>query len=141
MTSRWAILVFLVLTWLHNPNLASKPGDRLPGGSDGSRHHQRMTASWYGAHWSGRRTASGRIFSHLALTCAHKTMPFGTRLHIEYNGRRVVVHVTDRGPYILGRDLDLSWAAAKALGMVDVGVAQVRILSAIAPSKSQRKVE
>lgn len=93
-----------------------------------------MMASWYGSHWTGRLTASGARFNHQALTCAHKTLPFGTVLRLEYQGRQVKVRVTDRGPYIKGRDLDLSWAAAKALGMIDTGVARVRVLRAIAPT-------
>jgi len=87
-----------------------------------------MVASWYGAHWTGRLTASGTRFHHMALTCAHKTLPFGTLLRIEHAGRHVIVQVTDRGPYIKGRDLDLSWGAAKVLGMLESGVATVQVI-------------
>ncbi len=80
-----------------------------------------MVASWYGGKCQGRQTASGEVFDLHKLTAAHKSLPFGTNLrvtHIE-NERSVIVKVNDRGPFINGRSLDLSRAAAAALGMVD----------------------
>ena len=84
-------------------------------------------ASWYGPGFDGNRTASGEIFDQWALTAAHRTLPFGTRLRVTNtaNGRSVVVRVNDRGPFVSGRVLDLSRAAADALGFS--GVATVRI--------------
>ncbi len=76
--------------------------------------------SWYGNEFNGRPTASGQIFNQDDLTCASRTLPFGTRLALSRGDRRVIVVVTDRGPFISGRDLDLSRAAARALGFSGV---------------------
>lgn len=84
-----------------------------------------MVASFYGSE-SGTLTASGRRFRPHEMTAAHKTLPFGTRLRVCYRGC-VVVIVTDRGPFIRGRELDLSSGAAKAIGMQAVGVARVKV--------------
>lgn len=86
-------------------------------------------ASFYGLRHKGRRTASGARYDPAALTCAHRTEPFGTRLQVTdlETGRRVVVTVTDRGPFVRGRVIDLSLAAARQLGMVERGVARVRV--------------
>ncbi|WP_412060599.1 septal ring lytic transglycosylase RlpA family protein [Rubrivirga sp. IMCC45206] len=87
------------------------------------------TASYYGERFRGRRTASGERFNPDALTAAHRTLPFGTRLRVvhERTGRSVVVRVTDRGPFHGARILDLSKAAARRIGMVASGTARVRI--------------
>lgn len=84
-------------------------------------------ASWYGERHHGRLMANGRPFNMGALTAAHKTMPLGTVLRVANprNGRSVKVTITDRGPFIRGRDLDLSKAAAARLGMVQQGVGEV----------------
>ena len=93
------------------------------------RTESTMVASWYGPKYHGRQTASGVVFDMYDLTAAHKTLPFGTRLRVTHvqNNRSVVVEVNDRGPFIRGRDLDLSYGAARELAMVDQGVAQVKI--------------
>jgi len=83
-----------------------------------------VVASHYGAE-SGNRTADGSYFNGTQMFAAHRTMKFGTKLRVTYQGRSVVVTVRDRGPYIRGRQLDLSTAAAKKLGMVKAGVARV----------------
>jgi len=86
-------------------------------------------ASFYGERHKGERTASGARYDPAAFTCAHRQEPFGTRLMVTdlENGRRVVVTVNDRGPFVRGRVVDLSLAAARALGMVERGVALVRV--------------
>jgi rare lipoprotein A len=88
-------------------------------------------ASWYGGAFQGRRTASGEIFDMNLLTAAHRTLPLGTLLLVtdSENGRSVTVTVNDRGPFIAGRIIDLSYAAARQLGIVSQGVADVRIES------------
>lgn len=88
-----------------------------------------MTASWYGADFHGRQTANGEIYDMNAMTAAHKELPFNTRLRVTYlkTGKSVVVRINDRGPFIMGRDLDLSAAAAEKLGMVPEGVGKVRV--------------
>lgn len=86
-------------------------------------------ASWYGPGFHGRRSASGERFNQNALTAAHRSLPFGTKVQVTNlrNGRSVVVRINDRGPYIGGRVIDLSAAAARVLGMVNTGVAPVSV--------------
>jgi rare lipoprotein A len=86
-----------------------------------------MMASYYGRALEGHSMANGQPFDPDALTAAHKTLPFGTQLEVSYGGRSVRVTVTDRGPYVPGRDLDLSLNAARKLGMLSRGVAPVRV--------------
>jgi rare lipoprotein A len=85
-------------------------------------------ASWYGPGFHGRLAADGKPFNMHRLTAAHKTLPFGTKLKVtcQTSGKSVVVTVTDRGPFVKGRALDLSYGAAKALGMIDRGVGKVK---------------
>jgi len=86
-------------------------------------------ASWYGADFQGKPTASGQIFDEEKLTAAHRTLPLRSRVRVTNleNGRSVEVRINDRGPYVAGRVLDLSTRAAKALGMHKEGLALVRI--------------
>ncbi len=88
-------------------------------------------ASYYAGNFIGRKTASGQIFTSKGMTAAHKTLPFGTRLKLtnKKNGKSVSVVVNDRGPYIKGRILDLSEAAARRLDFVDQGIADIQIES------------
>jgi rare lipoprotein A len=88
-----------------------------------------VTASWYGQEFSGRRMASGERFDPRALTCAHKTLPLGTKIRVTNprTGAQVLVTVTDRGPYRGRRELDLSLAAAREVGILGSGVAKVLI--------------
>ena len=81
------------------------------------------TASWYGPGFHGRLTASGERFDQNELTAAHKTLPFGTRVlvHSPRTGKQVVVRINDRGPFVKGRVIDLSKAAARALGLHAMG--------------------
>ena len=81
-------------------------------------------ASFYGNE-SGRQTASGQRFDQNALTCAHRSLPFGTKLRVTHGDRSVVVTVNDRGPFVRGRVLDLSTAAARAVGITTAGVGRV----------------
>ena len=81
-------------------------------------------ASFYGNE-SGRETASGQRFDQDALTCAHRSLPFGTKLRVTHGDRSVIVTVNDRGPFVHGRVLDLSTAAARAVGLTDAGVGRV----------------
>jgi rare lipoprotein A len=81
-------------------------------------------ASYYGNE-SGSRTASGQRFNQNALTAAHRTLPFGTKLKVTHGDRSVVVTVNDRGPFIRGRVLDLSTGAARAIGLTRAGVGRV----------------
>ena len=82
-------------------------------------------ASWYGEKYRGRTTASGSIFNPDDLTAAHKTLPFGTRLLVENGPNSTFVTITDRGPFIRGRELDLSRAAFERLAQKEAGLIQV----------------
>jgi rare lipoprotein A len=86
-------------------------------------------ASWYGGKFQGRKTASGEIFDTNLFTAAHKTLPFGTVVRVTNlsNGQTTVVRINDRGPFVSGRIIDLSRAAATAIGMAGSGVARVRV--------------
>jgi rare lipoprotein A len=81
-------------------------------------------ASFYGNE-SGSKTASGQRFNQNAMTAAHRTLPFGTKLRITHGGRSVIVTINDRGPFIRGRVLDLSTGAARAVGLTGAGVGRV----------------
>ena len=86
-------------------------------------------ASYYGRAHDGRRTASGEVFDMHAMTAAHPTLPFGTQVRVTNlgNGRRVVVRINDRGPHKGKRIIDLSYGAARELGLVGAGVGRVRV--------------
>jgi rare lipoprotein A len=109
---------------------AAAAGDekyRLTG--EAARQFEHGHASWYGPRFHGRLTASGERYDMYALTAAHKTLPFGTvvRVRSEVLGREVDVRINDRGPFAPGRVIDVSRAAAEALGLVDAGVAAVSL--------------
>jgi len=88
-----------------------------------------LKASWYGPKFHGKFTANGEVYDQMALTAAHKYLSFGTLLKITNpkNGKSVIVRINDRGPYIEGRELDLSKGAAIELGMLEKGVARVKV--------------
>ena len=85
-----------------------------------------MLASWYGPGFHGRTTANGEVYNMYGLTAAHKTLPFGTKLLVCYQ-RCTTVRINDRGPYIGARELDLSYGAAKEVGLVWPGVANLKV--------------
>ena len=86
-------------------------------------------ASWYGPPYHNRQAADGSIFDQNALTAAHRTLPMGTMVRVTNlaTNESVVVKITDRGPFVAGRTLDLSLAAAKAIGVYRAGVAKVKV--------------
>ena len=92
-------------------------------------------ASWYGVPYDGRKTSSGEIFDMRALTAAHRTLPFDTWVEVTNltNGKQVTVRVNDRGPFVGGRIIDLSMAAADRIDMVRAGIAQVKLKVIRAP--------
>lgn len=85
-------------------------------------------ASWYGPGFHGKRTASGERFDQHAMTAAHRTLPFGTRVRVTHKGRSVVVRINDRGPFVHGRVIDLSKAAARKLGITGVAKVTLKVL-------------
>jgi rare lipoprotein A (peptidoglycan hydrolase) len=94
-----------------------------------AKHALSGTASWYGPRFHGKKTASGEIYDQYKLTAAHKTLPLGTKARVTNldNGTTVEVEINDRGPFIEGRIIDLSRAAAGALGFVESGTAPVEV--------------
>jgi rare lipoprotein A len=105
----------------------------------GSEFVESGIASWYGPGFAGRPTASGEIYDPDLLTAAHKTLPLGTlvRVHNLDNDRSMIVRINDRGPFIRGRIIDLSRAAAEVLGYKDAGLANVRIATLTPPQESK----
>ena len=91
---------------------------------------QAQVASYYGKELAGRRTASGERFSPGAMTAAHRTLPFGTRVRVTntHNGRSVIVRINDRGPFVKGRSIDLSSGAARAIGMGTAGNVRMEVI-------------
>jgi peptidoglycan lytic transglycosylase len=104
---------------------------------------QKGLASWYGPDFHGKLTSNGEIYNMHALTAAHKTLPFGAYVRVTNlnNGKSIVVRINDRGPFVKGRIIDLSYAAAKKLGTDITGVAPVKIkvLKKYSPKKSSQK--
>ena len=105
------------------PAAASASAWRNANASIGGRSFSGI-ASYYGNE-SGSKTASGQRFNQNALTAAHRSLPFGTKLRVTHGSRSVVVTINDRGPFIRGRVLDLSTAAARAVGLTGAGVGRV----------------
>ena len=126
-----------LLTLLGAPAHATAPGTTKSAISPAATTVLRGRASWYGVYFQGRRTTSGERYNRFAYTCAHKTLPFGTRLRVTNvkNGKSVVVRVSDRGPYRHQRIIDLSEIAARPLGLVECGAATVvaEVVSADTP--------
>ena len=85
----------------------------------------RMVATWY---QDGKRTANGERFNPNGLTAAHRTLPFGTKLHLTHKGRTAIVRINDRGPFVRGKNLDLARGAARALGCSGVCTVEYRIV-------------
>ncbi|SCK38351.1 rare lipoprotein A [Variovorax sp. HW608] len=107
---------------------AGEQDDGLP--EDPNREiFERGGASWYGIQFHQRKTASGERFDMTAFTAAHRTLPFNTRVCVRslVNGREVLVRINDRGPYAMGRIIDLSRAAAESIGLVGLGIKQVAL--------------
>jgi rare lipoprotein A len=98
---------------------------------DSKGFRQRGIASWYGKDFHGKKTSNGEIYNMYAMTAAHKTLPLGTyvRVHNLENNREVEVRVNDRGPFVRGRIIDLSYTAAKDIGIVGPGTARVEVVA------------
>ena len=125
-------------TPLDAPNILGT--GQSPADTAGFKELERGQASWYGPGFHGRRTASGERYDQHALTAAHKTLPFGTLVRVRslVTGKEVDVRVTDRGPFVRGRVIDVSRAAAETLGMMGLGIKQVslHIIESATPATS-----
>lgn len=124
---------YLALNWANNirASLGLEPLEPEQAWQTFSRGKTALTAraSWYGPRFHGRRTASGEVYNQEVYTAAHRTLPFGTLVLVTNpaSGKSVLVRINDRGPFIAGRGIDLSRAAARAIGMEEAGVADVQI--------------
>lgn len=124
---RGVVACWLVAVWLSGCGLFThRPAPRVepqPGAV------QTGTASWYGPGFHGNRTSSGEIYDQYELTAAHQTLPLGTRVAVTnvQTGRQVEVRINDRGPFVKDRSIDLSYAAARTIGMIGPGTAPVRL--------------
>ena len=96
---------------------------------DAGKYELDGKATWYGPGLNGNKTASGEIFDMYGMTAAHKKLPFGTIVVVtnEKNGKSVVVRINDRGPFVSGRIIDLSYGAAYLIGMIKDGVVPVKV--------------
>ena len=129
------ILLILCAVLIYSPRYVSAQN------SGGDAFRQEGIASWYGAEFDGRPTASGEIFNSSLLTAAHPDLPFGTLLNVtnKHNNKSVTVKVNDRGPFVSGRIIDISKAAAEELDMITTGTAPViirRIDTVITPGST-----
>jgi len=123
---------------IDTPETRELAGWQKPYEVDGKRYQplrdhqgfqQRGMASWYGRKFHGRKTSNGEVYDMYAMSAAHKTLPMGIYVKVTHlgNGRHIIVRVNDRGPFVAGRIIDLSYAAAKQIGIVDSGTALVQI--------------
>ena len=117
----------VIIVFLFSCHRKSIPEKELSG--KGTLHTETGFASYYSDKMNGHSTASGEAFSNSKLTAAHKQLPFGTMVKVTNlsNGKWVIVKVNDRGPFVSGRIIDLSKAAASQIGMLNAGIAKVSI--------------
>jgi rare lipoprotein A len=122
-----ALLMFSGSSWADSTTISSRAPSQGPGVA--ATRTETGVASYYGAKYHGKTTASGEVFDMNDLTAAHPKLAFGTKVKVTNlgNNRSVTVRVNDRGPFIKGRVIDLSQAAAAALRMEKTGLAEVRI--------------
>jgi len=135
-----AIAAAVLLSGCHRHKVAQSPPPPSPPATSGATPSQAAgdetgLASWYGHPYHGRASASGEIYDMEQMTAAHRTLPFGTlvRVHDLDNDKSVEVRINDRGPFVDGRVIDLSHAAARAIGMIGPGTARVRLEILTAP--------
>ncbi|HLE36961.1 MAG TPA: septal ring lytic transglycosylase RlpA family protein [Candidatus Acidoferrales bacterium] len=121
--SRWLLLMFLFTPALQAP-LVARPSEPIK-----PLKVWEGTASWYGSNFHGRKTSNGEIYDMNAPTAAHQTLPFGSlvRLVDLKSGKSQIVRINDRGPFVEGRELDVSARTAVRLGMQERGVARLRL--------------
>ena len=125
---------------IDTPETRELKGWQKPYEVDGKRyqplrdHHgftQRGVASWYGRKFHGRKTSNGETYDMYGLSAAHKTLPMGVYVKVTHsgNGQQIILRINDRGPFVAGRIIDLSYGAAKQLGIVDSGTAKVQLVA------------
>ncbi len=112
-------------------------------GGRGFRYKETGFASWYGEEYHGRKTSNGEVYNMYAMTAAHLTLPFNTLVQVTNleNGRRVEMRINDRGPFIAGRIIDLSFSGARAIDMLSKGTAKVAVEATVLSSGGPPPVE
>ncbi len=140
----WCIPVLTLLSLFLTPLVQASghrpPATQVPYVIDNKRYYpipsaegynENGIASWYGGKFHGRRTSNGEIYNMQAMTAAHKTLPMNTMLLIKNldNGKSTVVRINDRGPFVRGRIVDLSFKAARVLGIAEKGIARVQAVA------------
>ena len=117
-----------LLCWIGLSLLAGCGSTGKPGSESGDV--EIGVASYYADRFHGRRTASGELYDRNAMTAAHRRLPFGTHVRVTNleNGQAVEVRINDRGPFVAGRVIDVSYAAARKLGMLQRGIVKVRVV-------------
>jgi len=127
---KWALVICFALVLLLNPHKQSFANQPSFG-----------RASWYGGNFHGRRTANGEYYNMYAVSAAHKKIKFDSLVKVTNlnNGQSIVVRINDRGPFIPGRDIDLSYGAAQKLGMVSDGVVPVKLEVLAKPKQYARR--
>lgn len=147
--SFWIVLLFFVAGCGITPEPKKKTGQPKPYKvlgkwyepiSDARGFKQKGKASWYGKNFHGKKTANGETYNMYAMTAAHKTLPLGTWVSVRNldNKRQVEVRINDRGPFVKGRIIDLSYTAAKKLGIVGPGTAPVEVVALGTPAPSEK---
>ncbi len=129
----WSFAVGVLLAGCSTTTLPPpRPAVSYARPSTSASHAQVVTASWYGSEFRGRRTSSGETFNPDELTAASRSLPMGSRVRVTNisNGRAVVVRINDRGPFVKGRSIDLSHAAAQRIGLTRKGVGRVQVARA-----------
>jgi len=141
----------VALFWFISGCTTSEPSPQQPAGypkpykvfgkwyqplPDSKGFRQRGIASWYGKNFHGKKTSNGEIYDMYAMTAAHKTLPLGTYVRVQHleNKQELEVRINDRGPFVRGRIIDLSYTAAKKLGIVGPGTADVEIVALGTPA-------
>ncbi len=124
-------------------SVPSAPGVKTKSGIKSKRWFQTGVASWYGSKFEGRRTAGGERYDMYGMTCAHRSLPLGTWLRVTNlkNHRTAYVRVNDRGPVLQDRIVDLSYAAARVLGLSGVGKVRLEPVSGDDPSQELAMVD
>jgi rare lipoprotein A len=124
-----ALVAILLAGCAHRKHARRTPPPPAPSATPQTGQPETGMASWYGHPYHGRRAANGEIYDMEKLTAAHRTLPFDTWLRVVNldNSKTVEVRITDRGPFVEGRIIDLSHAAARAIDMIGPGVARVRL--------------
>ena len=136
-----AVFFVVISGYFSNPIQSAEAAPRHNTHMHKSINHRHSTASWYGSKFHGKRTANGEKFNMYAMTAAHKTLPLSSYVEVTNlkNNRTVIVRINDRGPFNSSRVMDLSYAAAKELGISGTGSVEIKPLASIQLSRKANK--